>query len=387
MANSRQEVICRNIFLILLGQLVLLALWSLPARKGIILVPPWPPPNGFFGVDYFDFYSAATDWVHKVDPYLRTRFFTPPPSLLAGLGFVWLPFGVARYFFFVVNIVIVVASVRACSRRLGLSEESVRHMTGIALLFCPTYFLLERGNLEGLVLGCLSWAFCTRNVYVRAAMVGVAEGIKLYPLLLLAPAVRNRLWRFALGSLIAFFLLLLPFWRVASSFFHALAGRGARFQLANNISPAEIMVVITGVHIATWIFGAYWGGTLLLMLWRQRSTDDGQVIWPFVPWMISVPMTVYPYSAVLLLPVLAWRLREMQDRERSPHDAIFVTGFLLVGLQTYAFTRFLQVPILVVMNSLGMCLILGSLAIPRLNRNRAARAKPEPGAKSEPQPA
>lgn len=396
--RSLPEEAARKIFLVFLAQLIVLALWSLPAQTGLVLVPPFNASSSFFGGDYFDLYRGTTDWLHGINPYLTPRIFTPPPSvlatappsflagiifiwpppsLLAGLSFVWLPFRVARFFFFGVDLVIIVASVRACSRRLGLSEESVRYLTGIALLFYPTFFLLERGNLEGLVLGCLSLAFCTRNRYIRAALVGAAGGLKLYPLLLVVPALRNKLWRFAFGSVIAFLLLTAPFYRLVSSFLHSAIRRGARVE-EWTISPAGIIVAIAGMHLGRWIFLAYWAGTLALMVYRQRCAVESEAMWPFVPWMVSFPMSVYPYCGVLLLPVLAWKLCEMQGRKVELRDEVFIYGFLLVGIQAYALTVYAVgirispvYPIFDLMNSAGMCLILGSLAIPEVPTHTA----------------
>lgn len=381
--QSNRDDVCRNIFRILLAQLIFLAIWSLVAQSGPVFAEPV-----FFGADFHDFYRAAADWTHRINPYLLPRFNKPPPSLLVGLPFLWIPFGAARFLFSVLNLAIVLISVRACAQKLELSNECAGYLTGITLLYYPVYLLIQRGNLDGLVLGCLCWAFCTKNMTLRGVLIALGAGLKLYPLLLVGPAVRNKHWRLALIILAALFLLFLPFYRLTGPFLNAMSAREI-CHLVENISPAAFIVAFTGLRLGKWIFLAYWTSTLIFMLYRERQPSEEQMILPFLPWMVAFPLQVYPYGGVLLLPVLAWKLHEMQGRKPDLSDRLFVSGFLLVGVQAIALATYFHGGGLIfhLMNSLGMCLILSSLAIPRLNRNRTAWVKPESGVNSEPQPA
>jgi hypothetical protein len=385
--QSDREAVCRNIFWILLAQLIFLALWSLVAQSGPVFVQ-----RAFFGYDFREFYLGPRDWLHGINPYTAiplNRFDKPPFILAFGMLFSWAPFGIAVITFAMVNVAIIVVSVRTFARRLDLPGQCANYLTWIALLYYPVYFLLDRGNLEAVILGCFCWAFCTRSRFLRAVLIAATAGLKIFPLLLLAPAARNRQWRFILSFLLLFVLLLLPFYRLIPSFLHALTVHGAYKQLGENISPAAIIVAAAGLRLGKWIYLVFWAGTLAFMLYRHQHASPRDILLPYIPWMIAFPLQSFPYGAVLLLPVLAWKLHEMKDRATDLWDKIFIDGFLLVGVQATAFTIYFQrepayimspgkMPHYIVfhwMNSLGMSLILIALAFSKQNRNPAA---PEP---------
>lgn len=362
--ESTSELVCGKVFHLLLAQLIFIAIWSLVAQTGPVFVQRF-----FFGLDFADFYRAGSDWLHGINPYLRMRFFTPPPSLLVGTVFAWIPFDIAKIVFFVLNLGIILLSVRACARKLGLSNRCRDYLAGIALLFYPVYFLVERGNLEGLVLGCLCWAFCTENETVRGVLVGLAGGLKLYPLLLVAPSVRKRDWRFRLIALVTFSLLMVAFYPLLHSFVSSVLRRGSIFQQLENISPAGIIVGLCGISVGKWLYVTCWTGTFLLIRRRmQESEEEDRNILLFLPWMVAFPAQVFPYGGVLLLPVFAWKLSKMEKSGVKLPDKVFICGFLLLGIQawalTYYFPRMGSHPVFHLANSLGMVFILCSLAMP-----------------------
>lgn len=360
--ESTSEVVCRKVFRLLLAQLIFIAIWSLVAQTGPVFVQRF-----FFGLDFADFYRAGSDWLHGINPYLRVRFFTPPPSLLVGTVFAWIPFGVAKFVFFILNLGIILLSVRACARKLGLSNRCRDYLTGIALLFYPVYFLVERGNLEGLVLGCLCWAYCTENETVRGVLVGLAGGLKLYPLLLVAPSVSKRDWRFRLTALVTFSLLMVAFYPLLHSFVSSVLRRGSIYQQWENISPAGIIVAFGGLIVGKWLYVTCWAGTFLLMRRRMKeSEEEDRTILLFLPWMVAFPAQVFPYGGVLLLPVLAWKLSKIEESGVRLQDKVFLFGFLLLGIQAWALTYYFpnMGSVFHLANSLGMVLILCSLAMP-----------------------
>ena len=374
--DSTSEAACRLIFYLLVAQAIFVSMWSLVAQTGPIFVQRF-----FFGLDFADFYRAASDWLHGTNPYLRFRFFTPPPSLLVGTAFSWIPFETAKYLLFALNLGIILASVRAVARKLDLSKRCRDYLTGIALLFYPVYFLVERGNLEGLVLGCLCWAFCTENETRRGALVGLAGGLKLYPLLLVAPAILKRQWRFVLGALVTFSVLMLLFYPLPHAFLQSVARRGSIFQQIENISPAGVIVGLFGPTFGRWLYMVCWTGTFVVALRRLGQRKEPATILPFLPWMVAFPAQVFPYGGVLLLPVLAWKLREMQESGVRSADKVFLCGFLLLGVQAWALTGYFpnvttSHPVFHLANSLGMCLILCSLAMPEtlVGLKRSAQA-------------
>lgn len=373
--DDTSERMCRSLFYVLVAQTIFICVWSLVAQTGPIFVY-----QGFFGLDFADFYRASLDWLHGVNPYLRPRFFTPPPSLMVGTAFSWIPFAGAKFVYFALNLGIIVASVRACARKLRLSRQCVSYLTGITLLFYPVYFQVERGNLEGLVLGCLCWAFCTDNATRRGALVGLAGGLKLYPLLLIAPAILKRQWRFVLGALIAFSALMLLFHPLLHSFLHSVARRGSIYEEWENISPAGVILGALGPNVGRLVYMIFWTGTLVLTLQHMGRRKGDITILPFLPWMVAFPAQVFPYGGVLLLPTLAWKLREIKGSGITLTDKIFLCGFLLLGVQAWALTGYFSSlatphPVFHLANSLGMVLILGSLA---MSANLATHKRPAP---------
>lgn len=382
--QSSQEAVCRKIFLVLLAQLIFLAMWSLVAQSGPVFVQ-----RAIFGYDFRDFYLGPRYWFHGINPYTTTplnRFDKPPLILGFGMLFSWMPFGIATFSFFLLNLTIIFWSVRAFARKLDLSSQCVDLLTWITLLYYPVYFLLDRGNLEGVILGCLCLAFCTRKRLLRAFLFALTGGLKVYPLLLLVPAARNRKWRLILSILLILVLLQLPFYRFIPSFLHAMTIHRHYQQAGENISPAAIIIAALGERIGKWVYLIFWAGTLGIMLYSEQHAFPEKLIISFLPWMVAFPLQFFPYGGVLLLPVLAWKLHDLKDRTPNLWDKLFINGFLLVGVQATALTVYFQhgssrvgdpllhPPIFHWLNSLGMCLILCSLAISQWKKHRAAPA-------------
>lgn len=337
-AEGTGAPVLSKLFGIFFVQLFLLIAGSFVTQFGPVFVV-----RLFFGLDYYDFYRAATDWLHQIDPYLRGRLYTPPSSILVGLAFSWLPFPLAAFLVLLLNIGLVYLSLKALSRQFGLSRANERALIGITFTFYPFYFLVERGNLDGIMLALLVFGFASRRTAVRALMLGASVAVKIYSGLLFAlMLLRKRNWNVVSGGALVFLILQLPFIYLVRSFVEAIAGRTDLLRLDENISPAVVVSVLFG-GMGPWklVFLLLWLGTLLYRVSRDRGENMAQM-WPvYVPWMISFPTLVYPYSGVLALALVALIAGECQRRQPRNSEKMVLVGFGLLGFQAVAWTTLL----------------------------------------------
>ena len=263
----------------------------------------------------------------------------------------------------------------------------------IALLDYPVMFLVERGNIDGLVLSCLAFAVVTSRPWLRGGLISLSAGLKVYGILLLVPFVWQRQWKMAAGILLGLILLLLPFAHLVAPFGKTLLVRGTELKWTENLSPSLIFLEVSKKmnfpKIYLWTIKAmylvFWAGTLLLALLKERENGTENLVLPYLPWMVAFPMQVFPYTGVLLLPVLAWKMRQLDDRMAAqPNsepllklpDKLFLAGFLLVGVQAWAMSQcfgwFVDSRLFFpALNSFGMLLILVGMAFQQ--RHYAAR--------------
>ena len=146
--------ILTRLFILFFAQLFLLILISFIQQSGPVFVQRF-----FFGLDYYDFYLGASDLFHHLDPYLRGRIYTPPSSILVGLLLSWLPFKWAAGTYLVLNVGSIFASIKVLARQFGLSRQNEFALLGITAAFYPVYFVVERGNLDGIMLALLVFGF------------------------------------------------------------------------------------------------------------------------------------------------------------------------------------------------------------------------------------
>ena len=137
--------VLQKLFVIFFVQLFLLILVSFVEQGGPVFVYRY-----FFGLDFHDFYLGASDLFHHLDPYIRGRLFTPPSSILIGIALFHLPFKIATLIVFVINIGLIFASLLALARQFGLTQSNRLALLGVAATFYPVYFVVERGNLDGI---------------------------------------------------------------------------------------------------------------------------------------------------------------------------------------------------------------------------------------------
>ncbi len=331
--SGAADTVLQWVFVALFLQLVVLVLLALQWQVGPLFIIRGP----FGGWDYNAYHVAATHWLQGVDPYTEPRFVTPPTALLVATLFAWLDFAWAHQAFFPCNLALVLISLYVLASRLGLPRRTSLLVVMIALVYYPFYALLERGNIDGVMLALIAFAYTSRNRLLRAALVAVSISLKLYTVIILGLYARRRRW-LPLVAIVAFVLVTqLPFLNFETSFFHTLTTRVARIRVNENISPAAVVWFI-GV---TWwqpLFLAFWAGTLGYVLWRDGQPADRMDFVKYVPWMITLPTLVYIYSATLYLLVLTVLCAEWQRRCLDESDRLFVAGFLLTGVQAVAIT-------------------------------------------------
>lgn len=356
-----------KLFIAFFVQLFLLVVVSFIAQAGPVFVLRY-----FFGLDYYDFYVAATDWMHHVDPYLRGRLYTPPSSILLGLSLNWMSFPHARLVVMGANLVLVYCSLRALARHFALGRSNEIALLGITCTFYPFYFLIERGNLDGIMLALLVFGFVSKRWLARAVLIGASVAIKVYSGLLFGVMLlRKRNWKTVIAGTVVCALMQVPFLHLLPKFVSAVAGRSGMFRIDENISPAALIWVLFG-GMGPWklIFAVLWGGTLLWRLRRDRDADIAH-IWPvYVPWMISLPTMVYPYSGVLALALVAMIAAACQQRRPTDAEKAVLLGFGFLGFQAVAWSYYLYpiwhgAPMLHVIGAIGnLFMMIGACGLP-----------------------
>ncbi len=326
-----------------LFQAVVVVFASFASQKAVVLVEQGP----FLGWDYHAFYQAGVAWIHGADPYSVLRhpngspgLVTPAPSILPGVLLSFLPFHAAALSFMVVNGLLVLFSINKLAVHLGIGIHSRRLLLAISSIYYPFLYLVERGNIDGLILACLVFAGIARRWLVRCILLALSIALKLYPLLLLAVLAARR--KFAMLAAVAGLTcaFILPFARYTGSFLHSLALRGARLKVLENISPALLFgyFPFPGWKIA---YFAFWGLTLGFMLWRDRRYSKLNLL-AFIPWMVAFPAVVYPYCAVLYLLLLTVIVAKGSSPREESADNLFLAGFIFNGVMAYTLKSLLQ---------------------------------------------
>ncbi|MBN1403443.1 MAG: DUF2029 domain-containing protein [Opitutales bacterium] len=364
-SNADSKVL-GTVFTTLFGQLMALILASFIFQIGIVFVVRF-----YFGLDYREFHYAAHEWMHNVDPYTRGVLFTPPSSLLVGLMFGWLPFESARFMMFILNIALLFLALRCLVIQFELSRINERFLYGIALLFYPCYFLVERGNLDGIMFALIVMGFASSHHMVKSVCLGASLAVKVYSGLIFLVLFRKRKWKVASIGVLVFILLQIPFAKLFPHFVSSVLGRTGLIRLDENISPATLFsIVIGGLWQWKVVFIAFWFGTLAYRMVKDKSKDVSKTWTLYIPWMISFPVLVYPYSGVLALALIARIASACQTRLMTRAESLIVAGFCLLGFQAVAWTYFLGIitpyaPVSHLICALGnLFMIIGACGLP-----------------------
>jgi len=343
-----------------------------------------------FQIDFNDFFFATSDWLHGVDPYLNSRFTTSPLILLAALSLQFFGRGYGRIIFLFINIAIVAASLAGICYWFKMTRRASFLLFGIASIYFPVIFLLERGNLDGIMLGLILVSIFAKNRFTKEFALSLSIGIKVYSILLLVPMMLARLWKQVIAVLLLLVLLMLPFHSLFWSFIYAQTKRSGDLPGAENLCPIGMFSPINVTeahqhyvlsHAVTLVYLAFWLASYAFMLFRNRNSDlKVKAVYSFA-WMLAMPLQVFPYTGILLLPLLVLKSCEMAERcFITIPDRLFLIGFCLVGFQQTAFSSYFQfslaanlfphaVKIFNTVNLLGTAFVIGSLMLQASNQN------------------
>ena len=329
----------RAAWIALFVQMDCLIFFSFIHQSGPELVKPF-----YFGCDYRDFHLAASSLTHNINPYARDRIFSPPSSLLYGLIFSWLPLRWAALSMFFINIFLIFASIHVLTLRYEMNRLDRWELFGIASLFYPTYFLVQRGNMDAIMLAFLSLCLRFKNRIFQALLLGVSMAFKAYSgLIFVLLTLRKRNWGMAFGCVIAYAVLQIPFLKWETVFVRELTGRANFFYDAENLSPSVFFYHAFHGH-TPWKFAFifFWSATLI---WKILRSDLSAPLesWPtYTPWMMSLPIVVYPYTGVLALALLAYISNKKKHFFPAYSGIPILIGFLLLGFQTHAWETLLS---------------------------------------------
>lgn len=373
------ETVLFYVFYALFAQLLLILFILLISGQSPVFVQRW-----VFQLDFTGFFTATSDWLHGVNPYLRTRFFTPPPSLLTALPFQFFGLGLGSLFFLVIDLAIIFTSLNYICSCFKMTQRESNLFFAISSIYFPVIFLLERGNLDGIMLALILVSIFAKNRFIKSFALSLSIGFKVYSILLLAPILLARLWKQVMAVMLFLALLMLPFHALVWNFFLSQTRRTAEVLGAENICPVGILssVNVTEVtqhyalsHAVTLVYLALWVASYAFMLFKNRYSDLTVKSIYSLAWMTAMPLQVFPYTGVLLLPLLALKCREIAERGLPTLlDRLFLIGFCLVGFQQTAFSSYFHfssaVRIFDCVNPIGTVLVIVSLALQSSNRNQ-----------------
>lgn len=332
---QQAENVAHGIFFTLFFQVQALVVLSIWAQSGIAWAKRY-----FFGLDFYDFYTAYSIWKLGGNPYQSTRLVTPPPSILVGGLLHSYGFDFSRYVFSAVNVALILTAILLIGNKFSFSNKTKIYLAGITFLYYPFLFLIDRGNLDGLVLICITMLIISESNWKKIAWISLAGSLKLYGLLALAVFIRKRQWSLAIGTILVFALLLLPFHSLMLHFFHNLTARGTVLTGTENISPAAILGYFGRTLQGKIVYVLFWIVTLFIVLIYAGQRSPIDLIFMCLPWMAALPLQVYPYTGLLLLLTSMWKLSEVQDRGWNKGDGFFFLGFIFAGVQAEACTQY-----------------------------------------------
>lgn len=289
-------------------------------------------PQEITGYDYRDFYYASTYISNGESPYSVSRYVTPPLPALINMIFLPLGFEGARNIFISLIPLLILISylvVYLALRNPVPTDGNWLLLSGVFVIAFsyPFYFLLERGNIDGVVLFCMCIGLYVlpQKTWLGGLLLALASLLKLYPILILGSLLFSRRWKPFLWTCIwlaVFILLTSSYW---SDYFISSYQRSSYFRLDENGSLANTFMVImifiqlifTGnittlfEQSSTMITAITYGLTAITLLYSDYKTSSHTTqrehfsnALLYFPLMVAIPQTVYHYEFVLLIPLL-----------------------------------------------------------------------------------
>lgn len=339
------------------------------------------------GYDYREFIYAAKSIARGVDPYVSERIVSPPLSLFVNFPLASFDETTAVRIFFAANAAAVFGSIYAALRATGFSCFDRIAFLLITLFCAPTLMLLERGNLDGIVLLLLTVFFLQgKREGVAGVALGLAASIKIYPIVLFGPLLWARKWRTAAAAFFVMAVPLVVLWavwpEVCLSFVERTLARANFVRFDENLSAANFFFE-AGKHLPEqaqlWIapiYKAALGGLAVVGVWadfkrnrKNRLDESTQTVLAasYLVFAVNAPLTVYLYSGVVVLLLLILTLRGKVPTGPLALS-LLAAGSALVFFPARAFDLTLQnVPVLYKLNFFpqvgGLLLLLYFVAL------------------------
>ena len=140
-------------------------------------------PQEILGWDLRDFYHAASLASNSQNPYLTSKFVTPPLSLMPAKALLLFEFPTATLVWMGANILFLLGGLWIALRSLNHRRAFFITAAFTALAF-PTQMLLERGNIDGLIFFGLALCLYSNSSLVKSTSFVVIVLTKVYPILL-----------------------------------------------------------------------------------------------------------------------------------------------------------------------------------------------------------
>lgn len=342
-----------------------------------------------FGFDFRDYHWAARYLFEGRNPWDWERFVTPPLSAIIMMSLSGFPPKIAIDIFFILNILLIVGGLFFYTLSFPLNDkwkDTLFLMIVSALFSHPVYFLLQRGNIDGLVFFFMALGvfFSTlestwKNEIVAGITLAIAFHLKFYPILILFPILASRRWRLALLTcfFIAFlFLLTFNLW---PDFIDKILMRQSIFTIKENGSLINSLIAIiifpgyvftktvfVGMQTITFIgYGVFF--ILFCLLWRTscyfaRSVTNYSVAVLSVlclPFMVLIPSLAYQYEYVHLLafiPFIIWL--ESVDLLDRRYLYVLTVGIVVSQIHSTSLFLLTQNPLSYFLPGLGLLLVV-----------------------------
>jgi hypothetical protein len=341
-----------------------------------------------FGFDFRDFHWAARYLLEGRNPWEWERFVTPPWSAFLMQPFVQLGPREAINIFFVLNATLILAGSFLFCISLPKKEtwKPAFFISILVILFShPVYFLLQRGNIDGVVffLMALGIFFSTRentwtNELISGSMFALAIHLKIYPILILFVIAAARRWRLAFLTtlLIMVFALAVIHWWPA--FFDKLLLRQAIFTIQENGSLANFLfpmmtfpdylwggtgvMSINSIELVGYMLYIVFLGILLYLSFRAANVFGAHgvaiLLVLYSPFMLLIPSLAYQYEYINLLgfiPLVYWL--EEANIVHSKYLYLLVVGLILCNTHSSAIFMLTQNPLAYFIPSFGLVMV------------------------------
>ncbi|MCP4125203.1 MAG: DUF2029 domain-containing protein [Bacteroidetes bacterium] len=322
------------------------------------------------GIDFRDFYNAALATKNGISPYSSDFFVTPPTAIAFITPLTRFPLDPATQLFFFGTILCVAFSIILSGKALATGVNKTSYLIAcIVFISHPFLFLLDRGNIDALVLLSLVLGLflMKKNRLLMAGLCfGTAISLKVYPVLLIIPLVIGRQYKCLAGCTITLALSILIFPHSWLEFVQLRL-----LTIGNSTDPNEVLTRFSSFRmyengsLANFFFGSLY---FLKSVFRPETILNNHLIFNFsnlvyamlllslivinfskrvrekmktmqaivlyIPFMIAIPKLAYIYEYILLIPMYLILLGNRSIISNRKINLLMVTAFIAVNLNT-----------------------------------------------------